>query len=626
MRHSIRRWGHGALAAGAAAVLISATTVLVPTSPAAAQSQADGFAGMDAWGQNGTTGGAGGETVTVSTADAFIEAATQQGPLVIEVDGMVDLPGPMHEVTSDKTIVGVGASSGFTGGGLNIGLEVDDSMTEPPDNAVQNIIIQNLTFDDWADDAINVQMFSHHVWIDHNTFVSGSDGSVDIKRGSSYVTVSWNHSMHDKNMLLGHSDSNGDQDTGYLNVTYHHNFFDNVNSRSPRVRFGDPVHVYNNYYVEIGDYGVRSAETAGVLIEGNYFENTEDPWHRDGGDIVARDNCLVNSGAGDAGGDVEPIPYDYTAEPCDDVPAAVTAGAGAGGGDAAPPQQQDVIGWAAQEGGTTGGAGGEEVTVTDGDTLAELLEEDAPMVLRVDGMLSMPDGMNDVHSDKTIVGVGADSGIDGAGLNISSGYNNIIIQNLNFTDWSDDAINVQESAHHVWIDHNDFTTGGDGSVDVKRGSDFVTISWNHTTHDKNMLLGHDDDNGDQDTGHLRVTYHHNWFDGSAERNPRVRFGNPVHVYNNYMDNNEVYGVASTMDAGVLVEGNYFENVPLPTAVGYADSGPGDLVERDNVFEGSGEPQSTGGGVDEIPYDYQLDNAEDVPSVVMDGAGTGVVSP
>ena len=85
-----------------------------------------------------------------------------------------------------------------------------------------------------------------------------------------------------------------------------------------------------------------------------------------------------------------------------------------------------------------------------------------------------------------------------------------------------------------------------------------------------MLLGHSDDNASQDIGHLRVTYHHNWFDGSGTRHPRVRFGNPVHVYNNYYFNNE-YGVASTMDAGVLVEGNYFENVDGPTLVGYADS-------------------------------------------------------
>ena len=74
-----------------------------------------------------------------------------------------------------------------------------------------------------------------------------------------------------------------------------------------------------------------------------------------------------------------------------------------------------------------------------------------------------------------------------------------------------------------------------------------------------MLLGHSDDNAGEDAGNLRVTYHHNWFDGSGTRHPRVRFGNPVHVYNNYYNGNE-YGVASTMNAGVLIEGNYFDRL------------------------------------------------------------------
>ena len=101
-----------------------------------------------------------------------------------------------------------------------------------------------------------------------------------------------------------------------------------------------------------------------------------------------------------------------------------------------------------------------------------------------------------------------------------------------------------------------------------------------------MLLGHSDDNASQDIGHLRVSYHHNWFDGTNQRNPRVRFGNPVHVYNNYYRANAGYGVASTENAGVLVEGNYFENVDDPYHLGEADSGPGSLVARNNHFVNS----------------------------------------
>ncbi len=613
-----------------AASALAAGTVFAPAIAGAkpdltvgAVGRPDGFAAVAAWGQNGTTGGAGGPAVTVDTTTEFLTAIARQGPVIIQVDGMIDLPGPMHNVTSDKTIVGLGTDSGLTGGGLNIGLPANDSITSPPANAVHNVIVQNLTFDDWADDAVNVQMFSHHVWIDHNTFAGGFDGAADIKRGSSYVTVSWNHSTHGKNMLVGHSPDNAAQDRGRLNVTYHHNFFDGTVERNPWVRFGNPAHVYNNYYRNVSKYGVRSSSDAGILVEGNYFQGVAEPFQltvagAQPGNLVSRNNCFANSGTPQTGGSVKPVPYPYTLQPCAQVPGTVVAGAGAGKPRAAP-VQDTPIGWAAQNGGTTGGTGGATITVTDGDTLAELLEDsDEPLILRVDGVLTMPDEMNDVASNKTIIGVGDDSGLRGAGLKVSEA-SNVIIRNLNFDDWGDDAVTVQEGSTNVWIDHNFFGSGGDGSVDVKSGSDFVTVSWNHTTHDKNMLLGHDDTNP-EDVGHLRVTYHHNWFDGSAERNPRVRYGNPVHVFNNYLDNNEVYGIASTVDAGVLVEGNYFENVPAPTRVGYADSGPGDLVERDNVYVGSGTPESTGTGVAPIPYQYTVDPAGDVPSIVMAGAG------
>jgi pectate lyase len=70
-------------------------------------------------------------------------------------------------------------------------------------------------------------------------------------------------------------------------VTYHRNWFDGTNQRSPRVRFGNPVHVYNNYYGGVGDYGVASTMEGCVIVEGNYFENTDDPFHRGEGDSPA---------------------------------------------------------------------------------------------------------------------------------------------------------------------------------------------------------------------------------------------------------------------------------------------------------------------------------------------------
>jgi pectate lyase len=299
-----------------------------------------GFASVNALGQAGTTGGAGGPVVEVDTAAEFTAAIARTGPLVICVRGMIQLPASpqMHNVTSDKSILGIGAASGFTGGGLNIGLPNDDSITSPPANAVHNVIIRNLVFRGATDDSVNVQMFSHHIWIDHNDLASGFDGLIDIKRGSSYVTVSWNHTHnHTKNMLLGHDDGAGAQDIGRLKVTYHHNWFDQTPQRNPRIRFGEPVHIFNNYYLHNTDVGVACQANAGCVVEGNYFENTEETVtnHYAGptGRCVARNNVLVGeSGPPDCSGSVqEPSTYyAYTVENPNTVKATVMAGSGTG--------------------------------------------------------------------------------------------------------------------------------------------------------------------------------------------------------------------------------------------------------------------------------------------------------
>ncbi|MEV4170522.1 pectate lyase [Nonomuraea sp. NPDC049709] len=297
-----------------------------------------GFASVNAWGQNGTTGGAGGPTVEVDTASELISAIARSGPLTVCVRGMITVPAGMYDVASDKTIIGVGSGSGISGGGLNIGLPADNAITSPPADAVHNVIVRNLVFRNASDDSINVQMFSHHVWIDHNDLSGGYDGLIDVKRGSSYVTVSWNHTHdHTKNMLLGHDDGNGAQDVGRLKVTYHHNWFDRTPQRNPRVRFGEPVHVFNNYYVYNTDVGVACQANAGCLVEGNYFERVEEPvsnsYAGPAGRCVARNNVFADeSGAPDCSGSVqEPSSYyAYTVADPNSVKAAVMAGSGVG--------------------------------------------------------------------------------------------------------------------------------------------------------------------------------------------------------------------------------------------------------------------------------------------------------
>jgi pectate lyase len=302
---------------------------------------ANGFAAVNALGQNGTTGGAGGPTVTVSTTDAFLDYIARPGPYVVRVQGTIALPAGtsdgLHNVTSDKTIIGVGSNATLSGGGLNIGLPIDDNVTSPPANAVHNIIIRNLHITGASDDLINVQMFSHHVWIDHNEFSNGDDGAVDIKRGSDWITVSWNHFHdHDKTTLVGHDDDNAAQDTGRLRVTYHHNYFNASDQRNPRVRFSPVVHVYNNYYFD-NSYGIASTNESGLVVEGNYFFSVNNPGRVEFsgplGRMVERNNILVecNHPIETRGTVTEPSTfYSYAVDNPATVPSIVPAGAGVG--------------------------------------------------------------------------------------------------------------------------------------------------------------------------------------------------------------------------------------------------------------------------------------------------------
>ncbi|GAB2596316.1 pectate lyase [Streptomyces capparidis] len=286
----------------------------------------DGFASVNALGQNGTTGGAGGQVVTATTSEQFLDHIDTVGPLVIQVRGTIDISSKQG-VRPNKTIIGVGTSAVINGGGLDF-------------YRSYNVIVRNLKFTNAEDDAINVGQNSHHIWIDHNEFVSPVDGAVDIVRGAEYVTVSWNwFNRTDKSMLIGHSDGNGSQDTGHLKVSIHHNWFDGSNQRHPRVRFGEPVHVYNNYYRGNALYGVASTMNAGVLVEGNYFENVPHPCYSASGyadsgpgRLVQRGNVFNGSGTCEVNGTVaEPRNhYAYTLDPTANVPSIVKAGVGVG--------------------------------------------------------------------------------------------------------------------------------------------------------------------------------------------------------------------------------------------------------------------------------------------------------
>lgn len=250
-----------------------------------------GFASVNAWGQDGTTGGLGGPTVTARTGEELLGYISDEGPLVIQVEGTIELPTDLMEngapaygmnfVHSNKTIVGIGEEPTIRAGGFGLGLYYfDDSVTAPPDNATKNVIIRNLTFDGTGGvagetDGVNIFMFTHHVWIDHCTFVNSLDGSLDIKRGASFITVSNNRFIEQEQAcMLGHEEGPTAevQDSGNLKVTYHHNWFQDCAYRMPLVRFGE-AHVYNNYYSRVSWHAIGIGEKSSIYSENNHFES-----------------------------------------------------------------------------------------------------------------------------------------------------------------------------------------------------------------------------------------------------------------------------------------------------------------------------------------------------------------
>lgn len=282
--------------------------------------------------------------------------------------------------------------------------------------------------------------------------------------------------------------------------------------------------------------------------------------------------------------------------------------------------------------GTTGGAGGTTVAITSLDQLITEAASDGPKILQLSTVLKgSGDDQVVVSSDKTIVGVGANAGLTGGGFFIKKA-SNVIIRNLkiSFAQAPTDLIAAQKS-DHIWIDHNELfndTTHDkdfyDGMVDLTHATDFVTVSWNYLhDHFKGSLIGHSDSNAAEDTGHLRITYSHNWFDNVASRLPRVRFGT-VHVYDNLFTNAATSGIHCLMDAQCLVQNNVFVNVKLPVWTTEDSDKDGFAVISGNDFGGEEPVITQVGTFTTPPYSVTLEPASSVSALVQAGAGTGKI--
>ena len=212
--------------------------------------------------------------------------------------------------------------------------------------------------------------------------------------------------------------------------------------------------------------------------------------------------------------------------------------------------------------------------------------DNTPLVIRFIGKVTDPSTLeggdivisgngsdNRINCGITLEGIGEDATLYGYGIRIKNATN-VEIRNIAvmLTDSSEgDNIGLQQENDHIWVHNCDFFYGeagsdsdqakGDGALDCKK-STYITFSYNHFWDSgKSNLLGLSEDTTDG----LYITYHHNWYDHSDSRHPRIRFYS-AHVYNNYYDGNSKYGVGACLGSSVLVEGNYFRNCKKPMMI------------------------------------------------------------
>lgn len=166
----------------------------------------------------------------------------------------------------------------------------------------------------------------------------------------------------------------------------------------------------------------------------------------------------------------------------------------------------------------------------------------------------------------TIEGIGNDACFSDWGF-VFVKANNVELRNVGLKMFNDDGISIKGS-YKMWIHHCDVFYGkkgsaadqakGDGSLDVKDDSQYCTFSYNHFWDSGKMSLC----GMKSETGPNYMTYHHNWFDHSDSRHPRVRTMT-VHVYNNYYDGVAKYGVGITTGSSTFVESNFFRDTNRP---------------------------------------------------------------
>ena len=205
-------------------------------------------------------------------------------------------------------------------------------------------------------------------------------------------------------------------------------------------------------------------------------------------------------------------------------------------------------------------------------------KDKTPIAFRIIGKVSLSD-LDHISSsaeglqikgatmNMTFEGVGDDATVYGFGFLLREAES-VEFRNFAIMRCLDDAMSLDTNNSHVWVHNMDLFYGkkggaadqakGDGTVDIKGDSKYVTVAYNRFwDNGKASMCGMK-----SETGENWITYHHNWFDHSDSRMARVRTMS-VHMYNNYYQHCDVYGIGATSGSSVFMESNYFDAVKRP---------------------------------------------------------------
>lgn len=208
------------------------------------------------------TGGLFGDTVLATNFGTLKNYLESEDPLVVTVAEPIFSTGQQINVASDKTLLGITDSALLEGVRVKI-------------NSSDNVIFQNMTLSKVIQfDVLEINN-SHHIWIDGCTFFTDRDngqeyydGLLDIKNAARFITISnTEFKEHWKAVLISSGDDSF-QDTS-IRITFHHNFFHRLSSRTPLLRFGK-AHMFNNYFRNCSS-GINSRMEACIRVEENFF-------------------------------------------------------------------------------------------------------------------------------------------------------------------------------------------------------------------------------------------------------------------------------------------------------------------------------------------------------------------